>query len=112
MIRVVSILLVLLAGVVPVPRAYTEPSIDQILNELNLARTDPAGYAQFLKERRVHYKGKRYDMGGGTALMTFEGVSALDEAIAFLEKRTRHMCLHCCISNKGLLMPHCPCIKR
>ena len=86
MIRIVLSLLVLLATGIPVHREYTEPSIDQILNELNLARTDPAQYASFLKERRVHYKGKRYDMGGGTALMTNEGVSALDEAIRFLEK--------------------------
>jgi uncharacterized protein YkwD len=86
MIKIVSILLVLLAGVVPVPTAYTEPNIGQILDELNLARTDPAHYATFLKERRGHYKGKQYNLGGGSALMTNEGVSALDEAIAFLEK--------------------------
>jgi hypothetical protein len=37
--------------------------IDEIVNELNLARTEPAKYAKFLKEK-VHYK-KQYDMGGG-----------------------------------------------
>ena len=86
MIKVVSILLVLLAAVVPVPHVYAEQDIGRILNELNLARTDPAHYAMFLKERRGNYKGKKYVMGEGTALMTSEGVSALDEAIAFLEK--------------------------
>ena len=84
--RIVVILLVFLAAVVSVPHAYAEQDVGQILNELNLARTEPARYAQFLKERRVYYKGNIYGTGEGMTFTTDEGVRAVDEAIAFLEK--------------------------
>ncbi len=84
--RIVVVLFVLLAAVVLVTNAYAEHDIGLILKELNLARTNPAKYAQFLKERRVYYKGKIYGTGEGMTFTTEEGVRAVDEAIDFLEK--------------------------
>jgi hypothetical protein len=64
------------------------PTPDQVLNELNRARTDPQAYAQSLRELRRHFQGRLLHDGvedGG--IMTFEGVAAVDEAIAFLERQ-------------------------
>ena len=59
----------------------------EILAELNLARQQPGKYAAFLKKRRKYYrKDNIYHPPGRDGLITKEGVSAVNEAIAFLEK--------------------------
>ncbi len=57
-----------------------------VLLEMNLARTDPRQYAEFLEERRRYYRGNRFEPPGEIAIITNEGVSALDEAIEFLRR--------------------------
>jgi uncharacterized protein YkwD len=54
-----------------------------LLDEINLARANPAGYVKFLEEFKQYYRGKEIHVPDGYVLVTNEGVSALDEAIAF-----------------------------
>jgi uncharacterized protein YkwD len=57
----------------------------EILAEMNLARTQPQQYAAYLEEYKKYYQDMRLMLPGSKrALVTFEGVSAVNEAIAFL----------------------------
>ncbi|UFS71990.1 CAP domain-containing protein [Geomonas sp. RF6] len=54
----------------------------QVLAEMNLARTAPARYAEYLKELRRNYQGKILRMPNSSVMiMTTEGGAAVDEAI-------------------------------
>lgn len=55
-----------------------------IVGEINLVRTRPAEYADYLEKLRPYFSGKEYAPPGRPGLMTEEGTQALDEAIAFL----------------------------
>lgn len=57
----------------------------EVIRELNLARTDPAGYAEFIKDYKRYYVGNLIRIAGQTPIRTQEGVTAVDEAIEFLE---------------------------
>ena len=56
----------------------------EVLREINLARTRPAEYASFLEQLRTRFDGRQYKRPGRPGLLTEEGVRALDEAIGFL----------------------------
>lgn len=56
-----------------------------VLDEINDARTSPAKYAKKLKKLRQFYDGQFLKEPGKITLVTSEGVSAVDEAIEFLE---------------------------
>lgn len=56
----------------------------EVLREMNLARAKPAGYAESLAERRKYFREKRFKRPRETAILTREGVSAVDEAIEYL----------------------------
>jgi uncharacterized protein YkwD len=75
----------LLAFAAPAQPALTR----EILAEINFARTRPRDYAERLRDYRALFRGKvvRYP-GNPVGLMTSEGVSAVNEAIRFLEKQT------------------------
>lgn len=61
----------------------------QILVELNDARANPSGYAKTLREYRSHFRDKVVLAPGETiGTRTNEGVAAVDEAIAFLERQS------------------------
>jgi len=57
-----------------------------LIQELNRARTNPYGYAEVLeKERRPYFNGKHLKLPGTNVLLvTEEGLAAVDDAIAFL----------------------------
>lgn len=57
-----------------------------VVEEMNLARTQPDRYAKFLGERRRYYRGRRFERPGEVPVVTNEGVSAVDEAIEFLRR--------------------------
>lgn len=60
----------------------------EVLAETNLARTDPSGYADHLREMRTRFVGKAYRLQGTVGMvMTSEGVAAVDEAIGFLARQ-------------------------
>lgn len=57
-----------------------------VIKEMNLARTDPKGYAKYVMEyRSTHAGGKSFKTDDGI-LDTNEGLKAVDEAIKYLEK--------------------------
>jgi uncharacterized protein YkwD len=56
-----------------------------VLAEINRVRADPQGYAEELRDYRRWFEGKLAHFPNGFELNTTEGVSAVDEAIAFLE---------------------------
>ncbi|HYH85880.1 MAG TPA: CAP domain-containing protein [Pyrinomonadaceae bacterium] len=56
----------------------------EVLNEINLARTRPSEYAAFLEQLRPQFTGKEYRRPGKPVLLTEEGAPALEEAIKFL----------------------------
>jgi len=61
----------------------------QVLEETNIARTQPRRYAGYLQELRRMYRGKMYRLPGTTSMvMTSEVVAALDEAVAYLSKQS------------------------
>jgi uncharacterized protein YkwD len=57
----------------------------EVIVELNLARSNPRNYAQFLVDYKKHYAGKYIYIAGQTQMVTREGVSAVDEAIRYLQ---------------------------
>jgi uncharacterized protein YkwD len=60
----------------------------QVLAEINMARTEPATYAGFLREFRALFRGKTYTLPGSpTLIQTSEGIKAVDEAVKFLSRQ-------------------------
>lgn len=57
----------------------------EVINEINLARTNPSKYLQHLELFRTYYKGNEVHFPSGRILQTNEGTKAVDEAIAFLK---------------------------
>jgi hypothetical protein len=55
-----------------------------IVNEMNLARRDPVGYARLIEERLRYYDGKVLRLPGTLILRTEEGTSAVEEAVRAL----------------------------
>jgi uncharacterized protein YkwD len=55
-----------------------------VLEEMNLARTDPAKYATYLEAWRPYYSGKVFKQPGKGNLETIEGAAGLEDAIKFL----------------------------
>ncbi len=53
----------------------------EVVKELNLARTNPKQYAEYLKEYKKYYNGMYLEIPGKVRLVTNEGVKAVDEAI-------------------------------
>lgn len=56
----------------------------ETIDEINLARTNPAKYVKFLEDFKKLYRGKSIHYSDGSELVTIEGVAALDEAVAFM----------------------------
>lgn len=56
-----------------------------VVDEYNLARTNPRQYATILREYKKYYNGHYIDIPGEIRIITNEGVFAVDEAISFLE---------------------------
>lgn len=62
----------------------------QVLAEINLARSEPAAYAAFLREFRGSFRGSSYLLPGDTIrVRTSEGVKAVDEAIRYLSRQKK-----------------------
>jgi len=66
--------------------SYLSPTEREILEELNLARTDPQRYATLLEEARKTLSGNQIKLGGAKAITLREGASAVDEAIKYLRE--------------------------
>jgi len=56
----------------------------EVVTELNRARTDPRGYAEYLRELKRSFRDQYSYIGRGVTMGTKEGIPAVDEAISFL----------------------------
>lgn len=56
----------------------------EIIKELNIARTNPKQYAEYLKEYKKCYDGFYLNLPDRVKIITEEGVKAVDDAINFL----------------------------
>jgi uncharacterized protein YkwD len=80
----------LFTALLPATFVFAETNLaEQTLIELNLARTDPHGYADILREFLRQFQGKSYCLPGSeTMVRTSEGVKVVNEAIRFLLRQT------------------------
>jgi len=58
----------------------------RIIFEMNKVRSNPQAYAEYIKEEKQYYDGLLIRKEGQVPIRTQEGIKALDECIAFLEK--------------------------
>ncbi|HLP90814.1 MAG TPA: CAP domain-containing protein [Nostocaceae cyanobacterium] len=65
---------------------YLSALEQQVIDETNKVRTNPKSYIPILQSYRNRFQGNRVSLGNNTYLVTQEGVRAVDEAIAFLQK--------------------------
>ena len=74
----------------PVLSTTTPPDeayLARLTDALNVARADPRAYADSVRAFRGLMRGDRIERPGEIAVLTREGVAAVDEAIAFLERQ-------------------------
>jgi uncharacterized protein YkwD len=57
----------------------------EVVKELNLARTAPGAYVEYLIDFKRFYIGKHIRIAGRTPVVTQEGATAVNEAIDFLQ---------------------------
>lgn len=67
--------------------SYLSALENAVLEELNLARTNPQTYAKLLEDYRKTFNGKIAKRPGKIDLMTSEGTVAVDDAIRALKKQ-------------------------
>jgi uncharacterized protein YkwD len=58
----------------------------EMLDEINLARTNPQQYAGYLEQLKPYFKGNIFQLPGRPGLTTQEGPSALEDAIRVLRQ--------------------------
>lgn len=63
---------------------FLSSSEQEIIREINLARTNPREYASYLEDLKARFKGNNYQRANGMIITTSEGIRAVDEAIKFL----------------------------
>jgi uncharacterized protein YkwD len=77
--------LLLLTGQDAAPSSQPWPTAEEVVAEINAARTDPQGYAQHLHLYRRQFEGDVINRPGRGPILALEGVASVDEAIAALE---------------------------
>lgn len=67
------------------PAGYLSSNEQELIHEMNLARTHPRQYADYLLDLRQHYDDDLIQVPGEIMIQTREGVAGIDEAIQFLQ---------------------------
>lgn len=75
------------ASALPGAWSFLDELESAIADEVNLVRSDPAAYAAVLRDYRGYIHGPLLEVPGFEPLRLDEGRSAVDEAIAFLERQ-------------------------
>ena len=57
----------------------------EVIKEINLARQNPKQYAEYIKEFKKNYDGKKFKRAGKKTIETQEGVSVANEAVQYLQ---------------------------
>lgn len=70
-----------------VPREYLSELEQEVIAELNLARTQPQTYAKFLEQYSRLFVGREVHEYGEIPIVTAEGKRAVDEAVQFLKRQ-------------------------
>ncbi len=65
--------------------AYLSETEQGLVNEMNLARTQPRQYAEYLVDLRQYYHGDLIEVPGQIAVRKREGIAGIDEAIRYLK---------------------------
>ncbi len=67
-------------------KSNPQPGLEnEIFAEINSLRSNPAAYIKYLEQMRANFKGNLVALSDGTQLLTSEGGSVVDDAIAFLK---------------------------
>ena len=59
---------------------YLSPLENAVIQEINMARTNPRSYAAFLGEWKLYFDGRLLKIPGDRSILTKEGATAVDEA--------------------------------
>lgn len=86
--RVVSIVAAVVTGFACPVAAQMTAFERQVLAEINLARTDPSGYARHIERQLRYFDGNLLRLPGEVALRTTEGAKAVREAAAALRAQS------------------------
>ena len=70
------------------PVDYLSPLEQEVVKELNFARTQPQAYAEIVAELLPYHRGYRSERPGRVTLRTQDGRTAIEEAVRFLRKAT------------------------
>src|SRR3979411_1108877 len=92
MIRSASLAFFLFAASILSANQVSPVSAAAVVREMNLARQNPALYADYLEELRGHFDGRVLVLPGQTKIYTKEGLGAMNEAILSLRapRQRRH----------------------
>lgn len=72
-------------GAAKINVSYLSQIEQEIVNEINLARTNPKLYITYLEEFRKFYNGKNVTLSNRQTFITNEGTTALDDAVKALK---------------------------
>lgn len=86
--QTLPLLIALISAAVDSSSRYTTasatPTAEAIVEELNLARSNPSGYADLIEARLKYYEGNVYKEPGKNPVRAYEGRKPVEEAIAIL----------------------------